>query len=1474
VGSSDNVPSAAKIVNAAGTDVTASYEISYANGTLEVTKKAVTITADSDTKVYDGTALTKDSYTNTDLAEGDSIESVTVTGSQKTVGSSSNIPSAAKIVNADGETVTGSYEITYVNGNLEVTPKTIAIKAVNKSKVYDNDENSDPALTAIITGAVEGDGIIYTLSREAGQNVGEYAITVTAGENPNYTVTVENGIFTITPATIRIEADDKAKDYDNDAATDPALTATVTGVPAKGEAPVYSLSRAEGQNAGEYAISVTAEAESNPNYTVKVKEGIFKIRPINVRVTITEHSGEENYDGEKHTVSGYDTAISNQLYTTSDFTFSGNDSVSGTNAGGYDMELKAEDFTNTNPNFANVTFEIVDGRLIIKPIDVTVEITGENNTTAYDAETHSVSGYTAKASTALYDVDSDFTFSGTAEAERTDAGTTNMGLAAGQFVNTNPNFASVTFNVTDGFQKINPISVTVTVTGANNTAIYDGEEHSVSGYEAEISNPLYTEADYTFSGTAEAKRTEEGRTDMGLAADQFANQNPNFGTVNFRITDGYQAITPVDEVVVTITGHHSTVNYDGEEHEVSGYDVAISNPLYTADDFTFSGEAEAKRTIAGTTNMGLAEDQFVNTNPNFTKVIFNVVDGYQTINPINVTVTIKGHTDTKDYDGEAHNVSGYDVEISNPLYRESDFTFSGKAEAERTDAGTTNMGLADSRFRNENRNFETVTFIVTDGWQKINPIDATVTIKGHTDTKDYDGEEYSVSGYEAESSTSLYKEADYTFSGTAEAKRTEAGTTNMGLASSQFVNTNANFRSITFNVTDGWQKINPIDVTVTITEHSGEAYYDGEAHTVSGYDTEINNPLYTEADFIFSGTASVSGTDAGTYGMELKPEDFTNTNANFANVIFEIVDGSLVIKPIDATVTITEHSGRYTYNAAAHTVTGYDVAIGNPLYKEADFTFSGTTSVSGTDAGTYGMELKPEDFTNTNPNFANVTFEITDGTLVIDPKAVKITAEDNGKIYGDKDPVLTAKIEGLEGSDNIVTRPVREAGENIGSYRIDAIVVGEYPNYEIETVPGTFTITPKQITVTADAKTKVFGKEDPELTATVKGLVEGDGEELITYTLNREPGEEVGTYAITAAGEQVQGNYIVKFEPSELEIVPENAVVVTITANNGEYMYDGQEKDLSGYTVEISSELYTEDDFIFSGSSELKGLNAGTYYTEMKPEDFVNTNENFDRVIFQINNGTLQINRRTITLTSASGNKPYDGTALTNDRVDIGGDGFVQGEGVNLTVTGYIIQEGTVDNTFDFTMTAGTLEQNYIIRTAYGKLTITKGVTHMLTIRYVDSDGNEILKTFRREYAYGEAYSVASPSVTGMRPDIATVAGTMADMDIEVTVTYSPNSNKLTVRYVSITDGHKVADPVVMELKKGDRYTVFTPKVEGYTPLKSEVSGIMPDANRTITVFMVPDGESGEDHENIEIEDYGTPLGVPESILGGGEIIE
>ena len=93
-------------------------------GDLEITERELTITADSNSKEYDGEALTDDGWKDTapvGVADTDTVESVTVTGSQTLVGESQNVASNAVVKNAAGEEVTENYAITYVDGTLTVT---------------------------------------------------------------------------------------------------------------------------------------------------------------------------------------------------------------------------------------------------------------------------------------------------------------------------------------------------------------------------------------------------------------------------------------------------------------------------------------------------------------------------------------------------------------------------------------------------------------------------------------------------------------------------------------------------------------------------------------------------------------------------------------------------------------------------------------------------------------------------------------------------------------------------------------------------------------------------------------------------------------------------------------------------------------------------------------------------------------------------------------------------------------------------------------------------------------------------------------------------------------------------------------------------------------------------------------------------------------------------------------------------------
>ncbi len=212
-GSSENIPSAAVIKNN-GTDVTANYTVTYVNGTLTVTQMALTITADSDTKEYDGTALTKNTFTNTDLATGDNIESVTMTGSQTDVGTSDNEPTAAVIKSASNEDVTTSYAITFAKGTLTVNAKAVTITANDASKPYDGTELTETDFTTTALGA--GDTHTFTVAMTAAStitNVGTQAnviatvdgVEVTTGTEiaiGNYLVTTADGILTISAKSI------------------------------------------------------------------------------------------------------------------------------------------------------------------------------------------------------------------------------------------------------------------------------------------------------------------------------------------------------------------------------------------------------------------------------------------------------------------------------------------------------------------------------------------------------------------------------------------------------------------------------------------------------------------------------------------------------------------------------------------------------------------------------------------------------------------------------------------------------------------------------------------------------------------------------------------------------------------------------------------------------------------------------------------------------------------------------------------------------------------------------------------------------------------------------------------------------------------------------------------------------------------------------------------------------------------------
>lgn len=136
--------------------------------------------------------------------------------------------------------------------------------------------------------------------------------------------------------------------------------------------------------------------------------------------------------------------------------------------------------------------------------------------------------------------------------------------------------------------------------------------------------------------------------------------------------------------------------------------------------------------------------------------------------------------------------------------------------------------------------------------------------------------------------------------------------------------------------------------------------------------------------------------------------------------------------------------------------------------------------------------------------------------------------------------------------------------------------------------------------------------------------------------------------------------------------------------------------------------LYTMEDFTGPAQSiSASGINAGEYPMGLKEEDFQNTNANFDSVTFNVTDGKLTIGKREVTLTSGDAERAYNGEALTNENVTVGGDGFVGEEGVTYSNFASQTEVGEKSNTFDYSWKEGTNFNNYNITKTEGTLTVT-----------------------------------------------------------------------------------------------------------------------------------------------------------------------
>src|SRR5690606_33137494 len=143
------------------------------------------------------------------------------------------------------------------------------------------------------------------------------------------------------------------------------------------------------------------------------------------------------------------------------------------------------------------------------------------------------------------------------------------------------------------------------------------------------------------------------------------------------------------------------------------------------------------------------------------------------------------------------------------------------------------------------------------------------------------------------------------------------------------------------------------------------------------------------------------------------------------------------------------------------------------------------------------------------------------------------------------------------------------------------------PNYAITFVDGTLTITQRPITVTAASPSKVHGDADPALTYTItSGRLVGD--DTLSGSLTRDPGEDVGTYAIRQ-GSLNTPIYAITCVDGTLAITQRP---ITVTAASPSKVYGDADPVL---TYTITSGRLVGDDTLSGSLTRVPVEDAGTY---------------------------------------------------------------------------------------------------------------------------------------------------------------------------------------------------------------------------------------------------------------------------------------
>jgi hypothetical protein len=328
--------------------------------------------------------------------------------------------------------------------------------------------------------------------------------------------------------------------------------------------------------------------------------------------------------------------------------------------------------------------------------------------------------------------------------------------------------------------------------------------------------------------------------------------------------------------------------------------------------------------------------------------------------------------------------------------------------------------------------------------------------------------------------------------------------------------------------------LNPTSGTASLTINQRAIKVKADANT-KVYGNADPTLTYQITDGSLVGSDAFSGTLSRDPGETVAGTPYAITQGTLAlstnySLTFEGANFSITQRPI----TVTADAISKFYGDADPALT-YQITSGSLAFSDA---FNGelTRDAGGTVSGSpYAITQ------GTLALNANYTLTFVGANFTINPRPVTVTADPKSKFFGDLDPAFTYQLTAgsLVGTDAFTGALTRAVGETVtGSpYAITQGTLALNDNYALTFVGANFTINPRPVTVTADAKSKFFGDPDPVLTyqLTAGTLV---GTDAFTGALTREAGETVAgsPYAILQGSLTLGPNYDITFVSADLTI--------------------------------------------------------------------------------------------------------------------------------------------------------------------------------------------------------------------------------------------------------------------------------------------------------------------------------------------------